>query len=180
MLFHRNSTCFLLRILLVFLCFVLFYWIIGCVWSSALFVFVIFAALLKCCFQFCRQAVLFFCGVGCLMWVGLSILFCGGNKPMGFCCFVLQQMLKPLLHGKTTVRTELFLIIYVRLRYFYLYLCCLSLCARTQSMQNCANLINLCAAKPTVELFVATIFQFSARLSVKDLLFCAAGSDDSV
>lgn len=106
--------------------------------------------------------------------------FCGGNKPMDFCCFVLQQMLKSLLHGKTTMRTELFLIIYVRLRYFYLCLCCLSLCARTQSMQNCANPINLCAAKPTVELFVATIFQFSARLSVKDLLFCAAGSDDSV
>lgn len=172
--------CFLLRISFVFLCFVLFYWIAGCVWSSALFVFIIFAALQECCFRFCRQAVLFFCGVGCLMWVGLSMLFCGGNKPMDFCCFVLQQMLKSLLHGKTTVRTELFLIIYVRLRCFYLCLCYLSLRARTQSMQNCANPINLCAAKPTVELFVATIFQFSAQLSVKDLLSYAAGSDDAV
>lgn len=47
-------------------------------------------------------------------------------------------------------------------------------------MQNCANRINLYAEKPTVELFVATIFQFSARLSVKDLLSYAAGSDDAV
>lgn len=40
--------------------------------------------------------------------------------------------------------------------------------------------LTLCSAKPTVELFVATIFQFSARLSVKDLLSYAAGSDDAV
>lgn len=88
MLFHRNSTCFLLRISLVFLCFVLFYWIIGCVWSSALFVFIIFAALQECCFRFCRQAVFFYyCGVGCLMWAGLSMSFCGGYGIgfYGFC-----------------------------------------------------------------------------------------------
>ena len=56
---HRFFYCFpvgillfLLCILLVFLCFVLFCRIVGCVWSSALFVFIIFAALQECCFRF--------------------------------------------------------------------------------------------------------------------------------
>ena len=115
------------------------------------------------------------------MWAeGVSMSFCGDNKPMDFCCFVLQQMLKPLLHDKISVLTELFVVVCIQLRCFYLCLCYLSLRARTQNMQNCANRINLYAAKPTVELFVAAIFQFSARLSVKDLLSYAAGSDDSV
>lgn len=99
---------------------------------------------------------------------------------MDFCCFVLQQMLKPLLHGEIAVRTKLFVVVCVRLRCFYLCLCYRFLRARTQSMQNCANRLTLYAAKPTVELFVATIFQFSARLSVKDLLSYATGSDDAV
>lgn len=108
------------------------------------------------------------------------MLFCGGNKLVGLCCPVLQQTPRSLLHDKISVLTKLFFVVYVRLRCFYLCLRHLSLRTRTQSMQNCANRLTLCAAKPTVELFVATIFQFSARLSVKDLPFCAAGSDDSV
>lgn len=72
-----------------------------------------------------------FCGVGCLMWVGLSMSFCGGNKPMDFCCFVLQQMLKPLLHDKISVLAELFVVVCVWLRCFCLCLCYLSLRART-------------------------------------------------
>lgn len=145
-------------------------------------VFIIFAALRECCFRFWRQTVLFyFCCVRHLMWAeGVSMSFCGGNKPMDFCCFVLQQMLKPLLHDKISVLAELFVVVCVWLRCFYLCLCYLSLCARTQNMQNCANRIDLCVAKPTVALFVATIFHFSARLSVKDLPSCAAESDDSV
>lgn len=39
---------------------------------------------------------------------------------MDFCCFVLQQMLKSLLHGKTTVRTELFVL--------YVFGCDVSIC----------------------------------------------------
>lgn len=57
--------------------------------------------------------------------------FCGGNKPMDFCCFVLQQMLKPFLHDKISVLAELFVVVCVWLRCFYLCLCCLSLRART-------------------------------------------------
>lgn len=95
--------------------------------------------------------------------------FCGGNKLVGFCCPVLQQTPRSLLHDKISVLTELFVVVCIRLRCFYLCLCYLSLRARTQNMQNCANRIDLCVAKPTVALFVATIFQVSARLSVKDL-----------
>lgn len=185
---HRFFYCFSIEILLVFYyAFRLFFFASFCfvglsgVFGQALCLFLLFSRLCRnVASGFVGRQSSFFCGVGCLMWAGLSMSFCGGNKPMDFCCFVLQQMLKPLLHGKTTVRAELFLIIYVRLRCFYLCLYCLSLRARTQSMQNCANPISLCAAKPTVELFVATIFQFSARLSVKDLLSYAAGSDDAV
>lgn len=60
-----------------------------CVWSSALFVFIIFAALRGCCFRFCRQTVLFyFCCVRHLMWAeGVSMSFCGGYG-IGFTVFV--------------------------------------------------------------------------------------------
>ncbi|MEE0841533.1 MAG: hypothetical protein U0M04_01350 [Christensenellales bacterium] len=185
---HRFFYCFSIEILPVFYCaFRLFFFASFCfvglsgVFGQALYLFLLYLRLCgNVAFGFVGRQSSFFCGVGCLMWVGLSMSFCGGNKPMDFFCFVLQQTPSSLLHDKMSVLAELLAVVCVRLRYFYLCLCYLSLRARTQSMQNCPNPINLCAAKPTVELFVATIFQFSARLSVKNLLSYAAGSDDAL
>lgn len=105
--------------------------------------------------------------------------FCGGYG-IGFTVFVFAADVETSFARQDSVLTELFVVVCIRLRCFYLCLCYLSLRARTQNMQNCANRIDLFVAKPTVELFVATIFQISARLSGKDLPSCAAGSDDAV
>lgn len=99
--------------------------------------------------------------------------FCGGNKPMDFCCFVLQQMLKPLLHDKISVLTKLFFVVYVRLRCFYLCLRHLSLCTRTQSMQNCANrLTPLCGKTDRRTLCRDDISIFGAVIGERFAFLC--------
>lgn len=180
-MFSRRNAAFLF--ITHFACFSLCFVLLDCqVCLVKQFVFLLFLRLCRnVVSDFCRQTVLFyFCCVRHLMWAeGVSMSFCGGYG-IGFYGFCFATDVETSFARRNNRAHRTVCVICVRLRCFYLCLCYLSLRARTQSMQNCANRLTICAAKPTVELFVATIFQFSARLSVKDLLFCAAGSDDSV